>query len=360
MLIVGGGPVGLAAAIGARLAGLTVTVIEPRVGPIDKACGEGLMPGAVPLLSRLGVQPAGRELRGIRYSDGRRSVEHLFTAGAGLGVRRTALHAALAGRAGELSIDIQHGKVSGIKQDDRSVTAIVSAGAAGAAGSAISASSASSSGTSAIRARWLLGCDGLHSSVAVLAGLAQPAPISGRRYGIRQHYAMAPWDDLVEVHYGPHAELYVTPVAADLVGIAVLGRQGAEFDAALAAVPAVADRLRGAEIASERRGAGPLRRRTTARSAGRVLLVGDASGYVDAITGEGLRLGFAQAAAAVGAIVAEKPSGYEREWRAITRDFRLLTSGLVWWAGSPMRGSIVPVAARLPRLFGAVVERLAR
>src|SRR3546814_17712409 len=110
----------------------------------------------------------------------------------------------------------------------------------------------------------------------------------------------------------------------------------------------------------ERRGAGPFRQRTRARTAGRVLLVGDASGYVDALTGEGLRVGFAQASAAIGAIVAADPARYEREWRGVTRDFRILTAGLVAWAGSPLRGGTVPAAARAPEPVGAVVERLAR
>ena len=98
----GGGPVGLAAAIEARLAGLDVIVVEPRVGPIDKACGEGLMPGAVPALARLGVHPRGFPLRGVDYRDGRRNAAHRFVAGNGLGVRRTTLHAALRARAEEL------------------------------------------------------------------------------------------------------------------------------------------------------------------------------------------------------------------------------------------------------------------
>jgi len=91
-----------------------------------------------------------------------------------------------------------------------------------------------------------------------------------------------------------------------------------------------------------------------------VLLVGDASGYVDAITGEGLRLGFAQAEAAVTAALHGRPGSYEGEWTRITRDFRVLTSGLVMAARSPLRPAIVPLAAALPRVYGAVVERLAR
>jgi flavin-dependent dehydrogenase len=338
--VVGGGPVGLATAIEATLAGLDVVVVEPRAGSIDKACGEGLMPGALPLLDRLGVHPAGHPLIGVGYYGRSARVEHRFANGNGLGVRRTTLHEALLERAVGLGVDIIHGRADAIEQHEDSVTVTV--------------------GTARIEARWLFGCDGLHSSVARQVGLARQARPGERRYGIRQHFALAPWSSLIEVHYGPTAELYVTPVARDVVGVAMLAPQGTSFDAALAAVPAIADRLGGVSPASERRGAGPFRQRTRARTTGRVLLVGDASGYVDALTGEGLRLGFAQASAAVASVVRGRPATYEGEWRRVTRDFRTLTTGLVAWADSPLRGTLVPAAARLPGVFGAVVERLAR
>jgi flavin-dependent dehydrogenase len=81
---------------------------------------------------------------------------------------------------------------------------------------------------------------------------------------------------------------------------------------------------------------------------------------VDAITGEGLRLGFEQAHAAVEAIASNHPERYEREWRRITRGFRMTTTLLVLAATSPLRRGIVPLSAALPGRFGAVVESLAR
>ena len=167
---------------------------------------------------------------------------------------------------------------------------------------------------------------------------------------------MAPWSSLVEVRWLPEAEVYITPVAEDLVGVAVLGPAHTDYDRAVAAVPELA----GAAPASSLRGAGPLRRRTLRRVAGRVLLVGDASGYVDAITGEGIRVGLAQARAAIACIVAGDPASYERQWRRVTGDFRMLTGGLLALAGSPLRPAIVPLARALPAVYGAVVERLAR
>jgi flavin-dependent dehydrogenase len=335
--VVGGGPVGLAAAIEARLAGLSVVLFEQRPGVIDKACGEGLMPGALPLLEHLGVDPRGMPLGGITYVQGDRAVTHRFSGAPGRGVRRTILHAALAVRARELGVVHVEAKVETVTQTDAAVTI---------------------DGTTT--ARYLLACDGLHSTVARLAGLSRPAPARRRRYGIRQHYAIAPWGDTVEVYYGPSAEIYVTPIAANEIGVAILGPQHTDFDEAVAAVPVLAKRLRGVPLVSTHRGAGPFRQRTRARTAGRILLVGDASGYVDAITGEGLRLGFAQAAEAVRCVGAGRPRRYERSWRRITRDFRVTTTVLVLVATSPFRRAIVPLAAALPGRFGAVVEGLAR
>ncbi|MFZ0158746.1 MAG: hypothetical protein WAL50_06925, partial [Kineosporiaceae bacterium] len=84
LLVAGAGPVGLGVAIGARLAGLSVTVLDPRTGPIDKACGEGLMPTARVALERLGVQVDGLPFQGIRYLAGEVSAEARFRHGPGL------------------------------------------------------------------------------------------------------------------------------------------------------------------------------------------------------------------------------------------------------------------------------------
>jgi flavin-dependent dehydrogenase len=347
VLVVGGGPVGLAAAIEARMLGLSVTVVEPREPPIDKACGEGLMPGAVTALARLGVTPAGHPLRGIGYRSADRRVDHRFGTGAGrdaelgagigagLGVRRTVLHSALAERAAELGVRFVVAKVTALGQDADGVAA------------------------AGIRARYLIGADGLHSTVRSLLGVER-SPSKGRRYGLRQHFRVEPWSDLVEVHWTPTVEAYVTPVGDGVVGVALLGRQGMDYAGSLAAIPSLASRLDGATAASTLRGAGPFRQRTRRRRVGRVLLAGDSSGYVDAITGEGIRVGLAQAEAAVACIAADDVAGYERAWSHRTRDFRVLTAGLVALAGSPLRPAIVPLAAAMPGVFGSIVERLAR
>ena len=334
VLVVGGGPVGLASAIEARLAGFEVTLIEQRAGAIDKACGEGLMPGALPLLHRLGVDPEGMPLRGVSYRQGSIVADHRFAGNPGRGVRRTTLHDALSARAERIGITRVEGHVTAVDQTADSVSA------------------------NGITARWMLAADGLHSTVRRVAGLELPVARRERRFGIRQHFAVDPWSDLIEVHWGRSVEAYVTPVGPGQVGIAMLAPQGTDFHAALAEIPELEARLAGAQAMSSMRGAGPFGQRARRPSAGRIHLIGDASGYVDAITGEGLRLGLAQAHAAVASLTGGP--AYDREWRRVTRDFRVLTRGLVGVATSPARRAIVPLAHRLPGVYGAVVDRLAR
>jgi len=360
VLVVGGGPVGLVAALHAARAGFDVAVIEPRHAPIDKACGEGLMPAALAALRRLDIDPPGAELAGIAYCQGDTRAEHRFAGAAGRGVRRTALHATLSEHVAAAGIPVLTGRLESLAQDAAGVT-VQAVGPGGATVEARPSDATAGAGPRSIRARWLIGCDGLHSNVRGLIGaLARASSPRRRRFGLRRHFRVAPWSDLVEVHWGPMAEAYVTPVADDLVGVAVLGPQGTDFGDAVAALPSLAARLAGAPADGPVRGAGPLLQRTRTRVRGRVLLAGDASGYVDALTGEGLRVGFVQAEAAVRAISDGDPQTYEPAWRRATRDTRLLTSGLLVAARSPLRARIVPTAARAPGIYGAIVERLAR
>ncbi len=119
-------------------------------------------------------------------------------------------------------------------------------------------------------------------------------------------------------------------------------------------------RLGGAQ-AGPVRGAGPLRQHAGARVHGRVLLVGDAAGYLDALTGEGIAIALASAEAAVHCLTTGRPAAYERAWRRATRPYRLLTTALLSARHHALLGPrIVPLAAAAPPLFRVAVKLLAR
>lgn len=331
LLVVGGGPAGLATAIEAARGGMEVVLIEQRSGVIDKACGEGLMPPAVRQLQEMGVELRGRPFAGIRYVADGRSAEARFPNGHGIGVRRTVLHEALAARAVELGVVRVAGHVTEIRQTADFVEAL------------------------GLRGRWLVAADGLHSPIRRSLGLEKP-PRLAPRYGIRQHFHAEPWSDLVEVHWDENAEAYVTPVGDDVVGVAVLFSGRGSFAAWLERFPAVAARL-GAP-ASAPRGGGPFGQRATRRVVGRVALVGDAAGFLDPLTGEGVGLGIAAASALVRCLVnGEGIEAYERVWRTVTRRYWFLTASLLRLRQIPvLRRQLVPFLERFPSVFESTLR----
>ncbi|WP_458077707.1 NAD(P)/FAD-dependent oxidoreductase [Streptomyces sp. EMB26] len=336
LLVVGGGPAGLATALHAARAGLDTVVAEPRPAPVDKACGEGLMPGAVRALTALGLHAPGHPLAGIRYVQGPCRVEAPFRRGPGLGVRRTDLHSVLHRAVLDAGVPVLPLRVDGVRQDADGVT-VPGAG---------------------LRARWLVAADGLHSSVRRSLGLDRRARTTPR-YGLRRHYAVPPWTSHVEVHWGQDAEAYVTPLGPQLVGVALLTSRRAPYDAQLAGFAELATRLPPHTAVTPVRGAGPLRRRSRTRVHGRVLFVGDAAGYVDALTGEGVCLALTGARALVANLRRGTPGRYDTDWARATRRYRVLTELLVRTRQQPaLAPHIVPMAARLPRLFAAAVDAL--
>ncbi len=343
VLVAGGGPVGLFAALVVVRSGFSVSVVEPRATPIDKACGEGLMPGGLAQLRSVGVDPAGRDFRGIRYltADGGTSAEADFRAGPGRGVRRTVLQEALHGAAVESGVQVVPDRVVEVRNDDGGVSVRLGSG-------------------EWLAGEYLLAADGLHSPVRRLAGVASHSP-GPARFGLRQHFDVEPWTDVVEVHWSDRSEAYVTPVADGVVGVAVLGAgQGRDLTEELSAFPELAARLARGRALDRPRGAGPLRQVVSGRVRGRTLLVGDAAGYVDALTGEGLSVGFASARAAAHSIVAGRPQDYEAEWRRASRRYRWITRSVLEVATrGPTRRAVVPLASAWPWAFGRAVDALA-
>lgn len=334
LLVVGAGPAGLATALHAARAGMSVTVLDRRPGDGDKACGEGLMPSALRELALLGVDPPGHPITGITYRQGDRVARAQFRSGPGRGVRRTALHAHLHRAVVDAGIELTPGDGRAPVQHPDHVE------------------------VDGRTARWLVGADGLHSRVREAVSPARPS--RAPRWGLRRHYAIAPWTSAVEVTWAGRREAYVTPVGDDTVGVAVLTDRPGAWNDQLVDFPALRYRLDGAETVSAVRGAGPLRQDVPRRVCGRVLLVGDAAGYVDALTGEGIAVALASARVLVAALLDGQPQRYERDWARVTREPRLLTAGLLAARRAPGLGrAVVPAASALPGVFGRVVDRLA-
>src|SRR5262252_721541 len=174
--IVGGGPAGLAAALEARGVGATCVVLERHRAPIDKACGEGLMPAGLSALNRWSVRPllgsgdcaAFGTIRWVQ-EDGRFTEAPLPEPG-GLGIRRVALWRALAQRAREAGAELREGTtVRAHRAHESGIELDTDAGP--------------------VSARLVVAADGLHSSLRRAAGLERAAR-GPRRFGLRQHFAM--------------------------------------------------------------------------------------------------------------------------------------------------------------------------
>jgi flavin-dependent dehydrogenase len=351
--IVGGGPAGLAVAILAALAGRRAVVIERRWGALDKACGEGVMPPGVEWLRRMGVAiaaDAAHPFRGIRYVDGAITATADFVEGLGLGIRRTELSRAMLARAAALGVEVRQGCAAGAFAEREDHVAIETGGGR-------------------VEARWLVGADGLHGQVRKGRGFAV-ATGARRRFGMRRHFAVPPWSEYVEVHWAEGVEAYVTPVGPNRVGVAFLwaaadkppvgppdGPPG-DYETFLARFPALRSRLGPAAAAPETAilGGGPFATRVRPIARGRVLLVGDASGYLDAITGEGLALAFASAAALVDATESGDVAAYSRAWARIRRRHLLLTRAILRLAGHPaLRRRVILALRARPDAFRALL-----
>jgi menaquinone-9 beta-reductase len=290
IFVVGGGPAGLAAAIAARLKGFDVVVADAASPPIDKACGEGLMPDSLDALRRLGIAIDSEQsfaFRGIRFLGAGGSVAADFPLGAGIAIRRVRLHQLLIDRAHQLGVRLLwRTHVTGVRD---------------------------------VRARWIIGADGENSRVRHWADL-DAVRSESFRYGFRRHYRVGAWTDFMEIYWADGCQMYVTPVGCDEACVALITRDPhMRLNDAMPRFPELARRLEGAAIVDSDRGAVTATRRLRRVYRGRIALVGDASGSVDAITGEGMSLAFRQALALADAMVAGNLDQYQSAHRRLAR-----------------------------------------
>ena len=353
VFIAGGGPAGLATAIAAAQRGLSVTVADAAWPPIDKACGEGIMPEGVAALGTLGVELSAitaARLEGIRFLDEWGEVCANFPQGEGLGVRRTALHVALIARAKQAGVRLSWGtRVDSIAEGE-----VVAGGIT-------------------VRCQFVICADGLNSGLRQKAGLGS-LEVRRRRFGFRSHYRVPPWSDFVEVYWTDCGQIYVTPISPQEICVALLTSDPhARLETVLSpgtpkacapgtpmAFAGLRERLlqSGADAHVEERRMGGITStsRLQAVVRGRMALVGDASGSADAITGDGLSLAFRQAIALAEAMAAGELGRYQQAHEGISRLPRAMGELMLLLDGHPrLRRRVFSVFEQSPELFARML-----
>lgn len=332
VIVVGGGPAGIATAMAATEKGMRVIVADGAKPPVVKACGEGLMPEAAAWLIRFGVTMGETErwpLGGIRFVNGDSTFSAKLPNGTGIGVRREVLHRRMVERATERGV---------VFLWNAPVTDVTAGGAI--------------AGGKFLRARWIVGADGAQSRVRRWSGLESRTPRTNR-FAIRRHYCVAPWSDFTEIHWGDALQAYATPVNAQEICVVLISNSPhARFEEYVKVFPTLAERLAGAEVVSTERGAVTNMFELKRVQLGNVALVGDASGSVDAITGEGLALSFLEASALADALAAGDLSLYQNAHRKLFRRPRLMGNILLLLGRkNGIRGRAFRAFEKVPQLF---------
>ena len=337
ILVVGGGPAGLASAIAAAQKGFRVSVLESRKPLINKPCGEGLLPEALESLRRLGVHPQpgeGHPFDGFRFVDDANSVSALIPRRRALGLRRTALHQMLLERAERCGVDLRWGaRVSDFESRGVRVDGAF------------------------LPFRWLIGADGQNSMVRRYANLGSRWTIQ-RRFGFSRHYAVPPWTNLCEVHWARRSQMVVSPTAVNEICVSFFADDPrTRVEGALANFPEVAARLRGARPASTEAGSMIKFRRARAVVRRNVALVGDAGCTVDAVSGQGLSLAFQQALHLADALASGNLARYQTAHDRLTLTAMRVTRLLLVMNDSAwLRRKVLRLFAMRPNLFAQMIS----
>jgi len=367
VVIIGGGPAGLAAGIVLASNQIPTALFERDALPRDKPCGEGIMPTGVRFLQRYAVDTGiDRDqvfpFQGITYRAFRRSqATGTFREGCGWGMPRKVLSNALFQRASQIeNLEIYPNTQPDVTIDDHGRVNLQTK-------------------YGQLHPRLVIGADGLTSTVRKSAGIRELSR-HYHRWGVRQHFSVKPWSQNVEIYWEDGIEAYVTPCGPELIDIAFLWDRS-RIKPSLAGKSVVAgflkyfpeliDRLGGAQSYDPPMAVGPLERRIRGPAADGILLMGDAAGYLDAITGEGISLAFAQAVAlerTVVPLLREKPalngsltkadlSPYASAYRQIVFPYQCITRLLLALSTRPLLVErIIDLLNRRPTLFQVLLS----
>ena len=371
VVVVGGGPAGATTARLLGEAGWTVILLDAQTFPREKPCGEGIMPTGVRLLDQWGLlqkipEAQRHPIRGVEFvvNETARVRGDFPDMGAGyrtgLGVRRRILDELLLRHAGALpSVAIHEGEpAKDVRRTARGAIEVLT-------------------DRSAYRARLVVGADGIRSLVRRKVGL-DTARGRRQRFGIRTHFQLPPGTspgEYVCVEHDVRDQCFTTPVGDSEVQISLLvdkpgmrafaGRLEPAFQDAVNRRPRLRKLLDGAQRISPILACGPFDTWPSRRTADNVLLVGDAGGYLDPMTGEGISLalqGSVWAAEVIddglrsGDLSSRRLRPYDRRVSRALRDYRWLTRALLWVSRHPgLARRVVSRMSRCPDLYSALL-----
>lgn len=289
VVIVGGGPVGLMTAIQLHHQGIESVVLEKRSYPVDKVCGEGVMPLGSQILKDLGLLSKFKAeyftfFSGIEYFENNKKTQTFeFNDRKGMAIRRVELSRVLREECRERRIEVLE-NTEYLSHEKTTNEVLVTYAQNGV--------------EQRIKCLKLIAADGIHSSVLKDLKINTKKQ-SYRRMGLRWHVSCKPWSKYVQVYWGHGVEAYVTPVGPSQIEIALLYfpqlHKGEKVEDLMNYFPFLQNKIKDLKLVSSVKGYGPFPRESEMNPHPYVHFVGDSFAFIDGITGDGISFGFLQA-----------------------------------------------------------------